>query len=110
MKDRNGKETKEKVMVYEYEPELEDKYRHDLFKTFKKNIDSGLFRFIILDCVNDKVRHFEEFANYAALRKFQVRYPWFSFPRPFLFVHPMSKLLAVPFSSFVSILREALLQ
>lgn len=67
-----GKESKEKVATYEYDQRLETKYRDSMFRTFKKTIESGLFRFIILDSVNDKVRHFDEFVNYAQLRKFQV--------------------------------------
>ncbi len=60
------------VMEYEYEPDLEPKYRTDLIKTFKKNVENGYFPFIIVDCVNEQVRHIEDMAKFASQRKFQV--------------------------------------
>lgn len=60
------------VLEYEYEPELEDSYRQNMFKSFKKTIDDGFFPFIIVDAVNEKVKHFEEFWSYAKSKGFQV--------------------------------------
>lgn len=60
------------VMEFEYEPNLEPKYRSDLVKTFKKNVENGYFPFIIVDCVNDQVRHFEDMVTFATQRRFQV--------------------------------------
>lgn len=50
-----------KVMEYEYEADMEETYRTSMFKTFKKTLDDGFFPFIILDAINDRVRHFEQF-------------------------------------------------
>lgn len=63
------------VLEYEYEPELEDSYRQNMFKSFKKTIDDGFFPFIIVDAVNEKVKHFEEFWSYAKSKGFQVLCP-----------------------------------
>ena len=59
-------------MEYEYEAEMEQHYRTSLNRGFKKTVDDGYFPFIILDCVNDKLVHFEELWNYAKLKGFQV--------------------------------------
>lgn len=67
-----GKDVKEKVMEYEYEPLAEPSYRQDLVKTFKKTVENGYFPFIIVDAVNDKLKYFEEMATYATVKRFQV--------------------------------------
>lgn len=67
-----NKMVKKKVLQYEYEPDLEEVYRQSILKSFKKTIDDGFFPFIIYDCVNEKVRHFEEFWSYAKSKGFQV--------------------------------------
>ena len=62
---------------YEYEPEMEQSYRANLLKSFKKNIDAGLFQFILVDAINDKVNHFREFWSYAKQNGYEVREaPW----------------------------------
>lgn len=43
------------MLEYEYEPEMEESYRADLLKSFKKTVEKGYFSFIIVDAVNDKV-------------------------------------------------------
>ena len=58
---------------YEYEPDLEQSYRANLLKSFKKNIDAGLFQFILVDAINDKVNHFREFWSYAKQNGYEVR-------------------------------------
>ena len=58
---------------YEYEPDMEQSYRANLLKSFKKNIDSGLFQFILVDAINDKVNHFREFWSYAKQNGYEVR-------------------------------------
>ncbi|KAM4663509.1 YLP motif-containing protein 1 [Discoglossus pictus] len=68
----SGKKVKSKVMEYEYEPEMEETYRSSMFKTFKKTLDDGFFPFIILDCINDRVRHFEQFWSAAKTKGFEV--------------------------------------
>lgn len=60
-------------MAYEYEPEMENHYRNSLSRGFKKTVDDGYFPFIILDCVNNKMSHFEELWNYAKQKGFQVQ-------------------------------------
>ena len=69
-----GKSTTEKVSTYEYDPALDSQYRNDLFKTYRKTIEAGLFRFIIVDCINDRVRHYEEMCNFAKAKRFQVSF------------------------------------
>lgn len=60
------------VLEYEFEAELESSYRKNMYKSFKKTIDDGFFPFIIVDAVNEKERHFEEFWSYAKSKGFQV--------------------------------------
>uniref|UniRef100_A0A3P9LMZ3 YLP motif-containing protein 1 n=1 Tax=Oryzias latipes TaxID=8090 RepID=A0A3P9LMZ3_ORYLA len=68
----SGKKVKTKVMEYEYEPEMEDTYRSSMLKTFKKTLDDGFFPFIILDTINDKVKHFDQFWSAAKTKGFEV--------------------------------------
>jgi len=68
-----GREKKEVVMAYEFEADLEPRYRNDLSKAFKKTVESGHFDFIIVDCINDKVKHFDDLSIFATQRRFQVR-------------------------------------
>ncbi|XP_037541770.1 YLP motif-containing protein 1 isoform X2 [Nematolebias whitei] len=67
-----GKRVKTKVLEYEYEPELEDTYRISMLKTFRKTLDDGFFPFIILDTINDRVKHFEQFWSAAKTKGFEV--------------------------------------
>lgn len=57
---------------YEYEPELEESYRKSMFKSFNKTLDDGFFPMVILDCVNDKVEHFDHFWSTAKQKGFEV--------------------------------------
>lgn len=68
----SGKKVKKKVMEYEYEAEMEETYRTSMFKTFKKTLDDGFFPFIILDAINDRVRHFDQFWSAAKTKGFEV--------------------------------------
>ncbi|XP_047243145.1 YLP motif-containing protein 1 isoform X2 [Girardinichthys multiradiatus] len=67
-----GKRVKTKALEYEYEPEMEDTYRSSMLKTFKKTLDDGFFPFIILDTINDRVKHFEQFWSAAKTKGFEV--------------------------------------
>lgn len=67
-----GKRVKNKVLEYEYEPEMEDTYRNSMLKTFKKTLDDGFFPFIILDAINDKVKYFDQFWSAAKTKGFEV--------------------------------------
>lgn len=60
------------VLEYEYEPEMEDTYRSSMLKTFKKTLDDGFFPFIILDTINDRVKHFDQFWSAAKTKGFEV--------------------------------------
>lgn len=66
------KKTALQVLEYEYEPEMEDTYRSSMLKTFKKTLDDGFFPFIILDTINDKVKHFDQFWSAAKTKGFEV--------------------------------------
>jgi len=57
---------------YLYEAELEQSYRANLLKSFKKNIDAGLFQFILVDAINDKVNKFRDFWSYAKQNGYEV--------------------------------------
>ncbi|XP_062266917.1 YLP motif-containing protein 1 isoform X2 [Platichthys flesus] len=67
-----GRRVKSKGLEYEYEPEMEDTYRSSMLKTFKKTLDDGFFPFIILDTVNDRVKHFDQFWSAAKTKGFEV--------------------------------------
>lgn len=65
----------DQILEYEYEADMEEVYRASLFKTFKKTLDDGFFPFIILDAINDRVRHFEQFWSSAKTKGFEVSIP-----------------------------------
>ncbi|XP_076464262.1 uncharacterized protein LOC143296296 [Babylonia areolata] len=67
-----GKKVTKKVLEYEYEQDMEEAYLQSLFKSFKKTVDDGLFPFIIVDAINEKVKSFEPFWSYAKSKGFQV--------------------------------------
>ncbi|XP_074472349.1 uncharacterized protein ylpm1 isoform X1 [Sebastes fasciatus] len=67
-----GRRVKNKVLEYEFEPEMEDTYRNSMLKTFKKTLDDGFFPFIILDTINDRVKHFDQFWSAAKTKGFEV--------------------------------------
>lgn len=62
-----------KEMQYEYDADLEPSYQESLLKSFKKTVSDGFFPFIIVDCINDKLKHYEEMCNFAKSKGFQVR-------------------------------------
>jgi len=61
-------------MEYEYEAAMEKHYRSSLLKAFRKTVNDGYFPFIIVDCVNHQVKHFEEMWSYAKQKGFQVHH------------------------------------
>ncbi|KAG8198182.1 hypothetical protein JTE90_006927 [Oedothorax gibbosus] len=67
-----GKKVKRKEFKYEYEAEMEETYRSSLFKSFKKTIDDRFFPFIIVDAINNKTKHYEQYWSYAKPRGFEV--------------------------------------
>ncbi|XP_078262995.1 uncharacterized protein ylpm1 [Rhinoraja longicauda] len=68
----SGKRVKKKVLEYEYEPEMEDTYRSSMFKTFRKTLDDGFFPFIIVDAINNRIKHFEQLWSAAKTKGFEV--------------------------------------
>jgi len=60
------------ILEYEFESEMEDTYRNSMLKTFKKTLDDGFFPFIILDTINDRVKHFDQFWSAAKTKGFEV--------------------------------------
>jgi hypothetical protein len=69
----------QQVMEYEYEAAMEKHYRSSLLKAFRKTVNDGYFPFIIVDCVNHQVKHFEEMWSYAKQKGFQVCHKVFWF-------------------------------
>ena len=57
---------------YEYEAQMEAAYRGSLEKSFKKNVDGGLFPFLIVDAINEKVDHFRGMWSHAKQNGFEV--------------------------------------
>lgn len=45
-----------------------------MLKTFRKTLDDGFFPFIILDTINDRVKHFDQFWSAAKTKGFEVRF------------------------------------
>ena len=78
VEDESGKMVTQKVMEYEYEPDLEETYRVSLIKSFKKQVDDGYFNFIIIDCVNERRGQFNDMVTYGKSRGFTVSstFPW----------------------------------
>lgn len=68
------KSVKVKKQIYEYEMEMEENYTQCLMKSYKKTITDGLFNFIIVDCINQTLRHFTEIYNFAKLNGFMVSF------------------------------------
>ncbi|XP_065208687.1 YLP motif-containing protein 1 isoform X2 [Planococcus citri] len=67
-----GKKITKRETVYEYEAEMEPSYQESLVKSFKKQVSDGFFPFIIIDCINDKVKKYEEMYSFALSKGFQV--------------------------------------
>ena len=61
------------VLEYEYEEDMEESYRGNLVRSFKKTLEHGYFTFVIMDAVNDKVDYFGDCYNSAKAAGFEVR-------------------------------------
>jgi len=57
---------------YEFDPEMEDLYRSNFIKSFKKNVDGGYFHFLIVDAINSEVDHFRSMWSHAKQNGFEV--------------------------------------
>ena len=53
-------------------------YSQSLTKNFKKQIENGLFSFLIVDNIHDKNAHYEEMWSFAKLKGYEVRSHLFS--------------------------------
>ncbi len=60
------------TMKYEYDPSLDDTYQRSLVKSFKKTIDDGLFGFLIVDMINEKMSKINDMNFYASTRGFST--------------------------------------
>lgn len=60
------------VLQYEYEDCQAKRYREIFVKSVKKNLDDGLFSFIIVDGINDKTDHYQEMWSHAKQKGFEV--------------------------------------
>lgn len=59
-------------MEYEYDEKLEERYRQSLVRSYKKQVDDGFFPFIVLDCINHKISHFQEIITFSNSNGFEV--------------------------------------
>ena len=59
-------------MEYEYDSSMNEIYEKSLIKSFRKTVDDGLFDFIIVDMVNEKLFYIDEMSNYAKSKGFNV--------------------------------------
>jgi sugar-specific transcriptional regulator TrmB len=57
-----------KLMKYEYDESMNESYERSLVKSFKKTVDDGLFNFIIVDMINNKIDKLDEMSTYAKTR------------------------------------------
>ena len=58
------------MLKYEYDRSLDEAYQRSLIKSFKKTIDDGLFNFIIVDMVNEKMGPVNEMSAYGKAKGF----------------------------------------
>ncbi|KAL6628930.1 hypothetical protein ACP70R_028695 [Stipagrostis hirtigluma subsp. patula] len=61
-----------KVIEYCYEPEMEETYRSSMLKAFKKTLDEGNFKFVIVDDRNLRVADFAQFWATAKKSGYEV--------------------------------------
>jgi len=65
-----GRSKKDRVMVYQYDKDLESSYRNSMMKNLKKTCTEGLFNIVLFDSINDKIEHFQEGYYYAESQGF----------------------------------------
>ncbi|KDP31212.1 hypothetical protein JCGZ_11588 [Jatropha curcas] len=69
---RGKKPALKKVMEYCYEPEMEEAYRDSMLKAFKKTLEEGIFRLVIVDDRNLRVADFAQFWAIAKRSGYEV--------------------------------------
>ncbi|XP_055632525.1 uncharacterized protein LOC129773002 isoform X2 [Toxorhynchites rutilus septentrionalis] len=57
---------------YQFDAEMEEVYMQNLVKAFKRTITDKLYNFVIVDCVNERLLHYNEFHNFARSNGFKV--------------------------------------
>lgn len=70
---KTGKDIPHKVIAYEYEQAMEERYLQYLVKSFKKTVTDGYFDFIVVDAVYEKMEHVMEVISYGRSNGFVVR-------------------------------------
>ncbi|XP_058452631.1 YLP motif-containing protein 1-like [Malaya genurostris] len=56
---------------YQFDAEMEEVYMQNLVKAFKRTITEQLYNFVIVDCVNERLQHYNEFHNFARSNGFK---------------------------------------
>ncbi|XP_058825718.1 uncharacterized protein LOC131685786 isoform X2 [Topomyia yanbarensis] len=56
---------------YQFDAEMEEVYMQNLVKAFKRTITEKLYNFVIVDCVNERLQHYNEFHNFARSNGFK---------------------------------------
>ncbi|KXJ76511.1 hypothetical protein RP20_CCG009538 [Aedes albopictus] len=57
---------------YEFDADMEEEYMKNLIKAFKRTITERLYNFVIVDCVNERLEHYNEFHNFGRSNGFKV--------------------------------------
>lgn len=68
---RSGNKT-QILMKYEFDKSMDDVYQRSLVKAFKKTLDDGLFNFVIVDMVNNRMSLLDEINLHATLRGYKL--------------------------------------
>ncbi|KAI5074535.1 hypothetical protein GOP47_0010496 [Adiantum capillus-veneris] len=58
---RTKKKVVKRVMEYCYEPEMEEAYRASMLKAFRKTLEEGMFKFVVVDDRNVLIADFAQF-------------------------------------------------
>ncbi len=59
-------------MKYEYDDTMNETYQRSLIKSFKKTIDDGLFSFVLVDMINQNMKHVDEMSRHARAKGFHT--------------------------------------
>ena len=59
-------------MKYEFDKSMDEVYQRSLVKAFKKTLDDGLFNFVIVDMVNNRMSLLDEMNLHATLRGYKL--------------------------------------
>ncbi len=70
--EETGKMVKVTEMQYVYEAEMEPIYQASFLKAFKRTIDEGLYKFIIVDAPNITTDEYKDFWSHAKTKGYEV--------------------------------------